>query len=149
MRERYIRQVKKALLLSRKKKAGIVRDLQEAFASASEHGETDREVIDRLGSPEEFAADIHEQLGIDARAVRKRRERLRIGGLVLAALAALTVSAAIHFSKIPSDRIGQADAMTSIQVTGAGIDPAVFCLAFGLLAALVAAVFIVQYARKR
>ena len=45
MRESYIKQVKKALMLSRKKKAEIMRDLQEAFVSASEHGETDQQVL--------------------------------------------------------------------------------------------------------
>ena len=65
MKQDYIRQVKKALIVSGKKKSEIVRDLQEAFASALEHGETEQQVIERLGSPNHFADSIHEQLGIN------------------------------------------------------------------------------------
>ena len=50
-KEQYIRQVKKALTVPRAKKDEILRDLQEAFDSALEHGETEQEVIERLGSP--------------------------------------------------------------------------------------------------
>lgn len=149
MRENYIKQVKKELMLSRERKAGIVRDLQEAFASASEHGETEQQVIDRLGAPKDFAASIHEQLGINGEDVKKRRKRLHIGMILLAALVSFTMSAAIHFSRLPSNVIGQADAMTSIQVSGPGIDLDVLFLVFGLIAALATVILIVKYIRKR
>ena len=53
MKERYIKQVKKefGLCLSRKKRNEIIRDLNEIFASALEHGETEQQVIERLGTP--------------------------------------------------------------------------------------------------
>ncbi len=60
----YIKQVKKSLNISHKTKAEILRDLEEAFASAAEHGETEQQVMDRLGTPEEFAESIQEQLGL-------------------------------------------------------------------------------------
>ena len=41
-KEQYIRQVKKALTVPRAKKNEILRDLQEAFDSALEHGETEQ-----------------------------------------------------------------------------------------------------------
>ena len=63
-KEQYIRQVKKALTVPRAKKDEILRDLQEAFDSALEHGETEQDVIERLGSPAEFAGDIEDQRGI-------------------------------------------------------------------------------------
>ena len=47
MKEQYIKQVEKELHLSRKAKADIVRDLNEIFASAAEHGETEQQVITR------------------------------------------------------------------------------------------------------
>lgn len=149
MREKYIKQVKKELMLSGKRKAEIVRDLQEAFASASEHGETDRQVIERLGAPEDFVASIHEQFGINSEDVKKRQKRLHIGIILIAALVAFTMSAVIHFSRIPSYVIGQADAMTSIQVSGAGIELDVLFVIFGLIAALVTVILIVKYFRKR
>ena len=55
MKQQYIRRVKKALNLPREQKAEVLRDLDEAFASALEHGETERQVIERLGTPDEFA----------------------------------------------------------------------------------------------
>ena len=41
MKEQYIKQVEKELSLPRKMKKEVVRDLNEVFASAMEHGETD------------------------------------------------------------------------------------------------------------
>ena len=149
MRESYIRQVKKALMLSRKKKAEIMRDLQEAFVSASEHGETDQQVIDRLGTPEDFVASIHEQFGINSEEVKKRRNRSHIGIALIIALVAFAISAAIHFSKTPPNTIGQADAMTSIQISGTGIDFAVLFLALGLIAVLIMVILVVKNIRKR
>ncbi len=149
MRESYIKQVKKALMLSRKKKAEIMRDLQEAFVSASEHGETDQQVIDRLGTPEDFVASIHEQFGINSEEVEKRRNRSHIGIALIIALAAFAISAAIHFSKTPPNTIGQADAMTSIQISGTGIDFAVLFLALGLIAVLIMVILVVKNIRKR
>ena len=149
MRESYIKQVKKALMLSRKKKAEIMRDLQEAFVSASEHGETDQQVIDRLGTPLDFVASIHEQFGINSEEVEKRRNRSHIGIALIIALAAFAISAAIHFSKTPPNTIGQADAMTSIQISGTGIDFAVLFLALGLIAVLIMVILVVKNIRKR
>ena len=47
MKEQYIKQVEKELSLPRKMKKEVVRDLNEVFASAMEHGETEQQVIQR------------------------------------------------------------------------------------------------------
>lgn len=60
MKEQYIKQVSKLLTVPRKQRKDILRDLEEAFASAKEHGETEEQVIERLGTPEEFAAEMSE-----------------------------------------------------------------------------------------
>ena len=65
MKEQYIKQVEKELCLPRKEKKEVVRDLNEVFASALEHGETEQQVIERLGTPKEFAENTAEQLGIE------------------------------------------------------------------------------------
>ena len=65
MKEQYIKQVEKELCLPRNEKKEVVRDLNEVFASALEHGETEQQVIERLGTPKEFAENTAEQLGID------------------------------------------------------------------------------------
>lgn len=54
MRENYIKQVKKGLAVSRKQEKEVIRDLNEAFASALEHGETEQQVIERLGRSKRF-----------------------------------------------------------------------------------------------
>ena len=38
MKERYIKQVKKQLMIPASKRKAVLRDLEEAFASAAEHG---------------------------------------------------------------------------------------------------------------
>lgn len=73
MKEQYIKQVEKELSLTRKAKKEVVRDLNEVFASALEHGETEQQVIERLGTPKEFAENTAEQLGIDSAAPQKRK----------------------------------------------------------------------------
>ena len=71
MKEQYIKQVEKELSLPRKMKKEVVRDLNEVFASAMEHGETERQVIQRLGTPKEFADSTAEQFGIDNTTSKK------------------------------------------------------------------------------
>ena len=72
MKEHYIKQVKRELLISRRQKNDVLQDLDEVFTSAMEHGETEQQVIERLGSPKDFAISTEEQLGIDRTALRKR-----------------------------------------------------------------------------
>ena len=49
MKKQYIRQVRKDLHIPRSAKTEVVRDLQEIFASAAEHGESEQQVAERLG----------------------------------------------------------------------------------------------------
>ncbi len=71
MKEQYIKQVEKELSLPHKAKKEVVRDLNEVFASALEHGETEQQVIQRLGTPKEFADSTAEQFGIDNASSKK------------------------------------------------------------------------------
>ena len=71
MKEQYIKQVEKELSLPRKMKKEVVRDLNEVFAYALEHGETEQQVIQRLGTPKEFADSTAEQFGIDNASSKK------------------------------------------------------------------------------
>lgn len=72
MKEQYIKQVEKELSLPHKAKKEVVRDLNEVFASALEHGETEQQVIQRLGTPKEFADSTAEQFGIDNASSKKK-----------------------------------------------------------------------------
>ena len=71
MKEQYIKQVEKELSLPHKSEKEVVRDLNEVFASALEHGETEQQVIQRLGTPKEFADSTAEQFGIDNASSKK------------------------------------------------------------------------------
>lgn len=71
MKEQYIKQVEKELSLPHKAKKEVVRDLNEVFTSALEHGETEQQVIQRLGTPKEFADSTAEQFGIDNASSKK------------------------------------------------------------------------------
>lgn len=85
MREKYIKQVEKELHIPRKAKKEVIRDLNEIFASALENGETEQQVIDRLGNPKEFAENTAEQLGIDLTSLHKHK-------VVISGIVALIVS---------------------------------------------------------
>ena len=76
MKESYIQQVKRHLTLTRKQKQEVLRDLEEIFASALEHGESEDQVIARLGTPEEYARSVEGPL-------EKRRGGTALVGLVV------------------------------------------------------------------
>ena len=119
MKEQYIKQVEKELSLPRKMKKEVVRDLNEVFASAMEHGETEQQVIQRLGTPKEFADSTAEQFGIDNTTLKKRNGIISTLVALVIAVAAFSVYAVAQSGKVPEGAIGQADATTNIQIEGA------------------------------
>ncbi|HBK03733.1 MAG TPA: hypothetical protein DDY87_05015, partial [Clostridiales bacterium] len=124
MREVYIKQVKKELLLPKKQKQIVLRDLEEMFVSAKEHGESEQQVIERLGSPKEFVVNTEEQFGVDHASEKKRRGIIHIASSVIVAVVAFIVFGVMQLGKIPDNVIGQADAMTNIKIGKVGaIDP--------------------------
>ena len=124
MKEKYIQEVKKRLCVPRKQRDEIVRDLLEAFESAAEHGQTEAELIERLGAPQSYADNIHEQLGLPSSKRQKREGILPIAGALIAAAAAIGAGFWIRMLRsFPEGAIGQADAATSIQVVGPAVDP--------------------------
>ena len=147
MKKQYIRQVRKDLHIPRSAKAEVVRDLQEIFASAAEHGESEQQVAERLGTPREFADRTAEQFGFDP-AARRRRNRLIQIAISLAVAAAFALYAAAAAQRVPPGAIGQADAMTNIRVEGAGFDVTLLLLAAGILAAAFAILQLIRAARS-
>lgn len=137
MQKNYIKQVKRALRAPGKRKREIIRDLDELFAAAHEHGDGEAALIERLGTPEEFARDMEAQLGITV----KRRRNTAIAAAILAviAAAALIIRAVARTERPTEGVIGGADSMTSILVvsrTGPDMGDALLMLA---IAAAVAA----------
>lgn len=139
MKKQYIRQVRKDLHIPRSAKTEVVRDLQEIFASAAEHGESEQQVAERLGTPREFADRTAEQFGFDPAARRRRNRLIQI---------AISLAAAAAAQRVPPGAIGQADAMTNIRVEGAGFDVTLLLLAAGILAAAFAILQLVRAARS-
>lgn len=144
MSKRYIREVSRALCLPKRRRREVLRDLQEIFESAAEHGETEAQVIARLGTPQEFAQNAMEELGVDPGARLRRRRLLAVVLPLLLALACAGAAWILRAQLPPENVIGGADAMTGIQVVGsasftlwqallaAGGVAALCALAFGL-----------------
>lgn len=150
MKEKYITQVKKELHIPRKIKKEVIRDLNEIFISALENGETEQQVIDRLGNPKEFAENTAEQLGIDTTALSKqKRVILGIVALVIAVIA-FVIYGTTRTEHIEPGVIGQADAMTNIQIAGKlSIDISLIVLVIGIIAAIFAVIQIVRSINKK
>lgn len=149
MRRQYIQRVKRALCLSKEEKQEMIRDLQELFDSAVEHGETEEEVIARLGSPKEYVYHIHEQLGKMDEIQKRRKTRIRMGILWLLAVVLFLAGGIPLYLRTPAHMIGQADAMTQIQVSGSWIDPEWILMLLGVLA-LAAGIYLwIRHLRKR
>ena len=145
MKEHYIKQVKRDLLMSRRQKNDVLRDLDEVFTSAMEHGETEQQVIERLGSPKDFAISTEEQLGIDRTALRKRNNIIFIIISIGVSVLAFVLFGTLHSKQLPDGVIGQADAMTNIRINGTGaIDPSLIFLVIGITAIIVLIVRILK-----
>lgn len=150
MREKYIKQVEKELHIPRKAKKEVIRDLNEIFASALENGETEQQVIDRLGNPKEFAENTAEQLGIDLTSLHKHK--VVISGIValIVSVVAFLIYGTTRAGHIEPGTSGQADAMTNIQIaSGLGIDISLLILIIGIVSAILAVIQIVRYVNKK
>lgn len=86
MKEQYIKQVKKNLVVSGNAKKEVVRDLEEIFASAAEHGESEGLVIERLGAPEEYAQEASRAFGCESKG-----QKAQIGIILKVLVAALSL----------------------------------------------------------
>lgn len=125
MKEQYIRQVRRFLSLPAKQKREVLRDLEEIFASAQEHGESESQVIARLGDPKTYAREVAGPLG-------RRRGGSALVGLVLSCgvcVGAFSLFLSTAELWVPGDAIGHAQGSTSIQVLGAvDLSPALLVL---------------------
>ena len=131
--QEYVRQVERKLHVSRKQKQDILRDLGEIFASASEHGEPAEQVMERLGSPEEYANSMESQFTPSGKPLHKA-----ILGLILSCCVAVlcfTVFVVSQEFRVPENAIGFAQGTTGIQVVG-GFDLSPLLLVLGTVGLL-------------
>lgn len=140
MKDKYISRVRRKLSLPRAVKAEVVSDLEEIFAMACERGESEVATISRLGTPEEYVKATEAAFGVDG--ARLRRKRLAVFAFAFAFVAvvalAFAVVAGYGVQRIPEGAIGYAEAMTDIEVEGAGFDVYTAALGAGAVAACAA-----------
>ncbi len=149
MKDEYIRQVQKALSIPNAKKKEVLRDLQEAFVSALEHGETEQAVIARLGSPVEFARNAQASLGIPQRHPGKAK-RLAVAVFLLAAAVFWGLFLYVRLHRTPDSVIGQADTMTSIRVASTiPLDVSWLLAILGIVFLVAAGVMIIRAMRRK
>ena len=149
MKEKYIKQVKKRLAVPSSKRKTVLQDLEKTFASAAENGETEQQVIARLGTPEQFAAGIEEQLGIDRKKRLKTRTIIWTTICLVVAVIVFSVYLTIQQEMIGAiGIIGGADGPTAIIVSGPGIDVPLVMLMIAAAAVVLAVIGIVRYLLK-
>lgn len=145
MKQEYIQQVGRALPLPGKQKREVLRDLEELFASAAEHGESEVQVLDRLGSPEEYAKEVLAQTGF-APKPGKAALGLALSTLVCGVCLALFLWS--QSGRLPEDAIGGAMGSTGIQVAG-GVDLSPLLLVLAAVGLMGAVFFALWLLRKR
>ena len=138
MKELYIKQVIKNLHMPRKSKYEIIRDLNEIFDSALENGETEQQVIDRLGTPKEFAKNVSGKTENKSYSTGNAKGIITIAIAVCVAIIAFVVFGITQTETAPKNAIGQASAMTNIQVDGFGINIPFIILIIGIIAVIFA-----------
>lgn len=141
-KEDYIRQVGRRLELPRKQKQEVLRDLEEIFASGIEHGELEQQVIERLGSPEEYAQSLTPE--------KRGGWKLLMGcGISWAlCLVCLGLFFAARQPWLPQNAIGFAQGSTGIQVQG-GINLSPLLLIVAVIALVLGSVFLWRLFQRR
>ena len=126
MKERYLREVGR--LLPRKVRRAVLRDLEEWFDAAADHGESEEEVVARLGTPEAFAAPFREE-----RAPALWPPLVLAGlGLLVSAACGLGLWLQVSLGGEQVGVIGGVDGPTQIYVTSSGVSPLWLLLALGV-----------------
>ena len=148
--KKYIKEVKRELSVPRRAKKEIARDLEEAFASALEHGESADQVMERLGSPKDYAESIEEQTKSGRAKDRDRKRLIQIVCSFAAALAFFVIDLIVKALQIPKDVIGQADSMTGIKVEAPFVfSPRFLIVALGMVALAAAIVLTINYRKDK
>ena len=140
MKNSYISCVRRKLTLPHDKKKEVMRDLEDIFATAKDRGEGEAETISRLGAPDEYVKETEAAFGVDG--ARLRRKRLAVVAFAFAFVAVVALAfgivAGYGVQRIPEGAIGYAEAMTDIEVEGAGFDVYTAALGAGAVAACAA-----------
>jgi len=149
-KDTYIKAVSKHLKLGRSQKKDVLRDLDEMFTSGLEHGDTETVIMERLGSPEEFAQNTRMQFQPNSNAVRRRKGMIGAVLFLVAALLNLFAGRCTNMQFIPASAIGGSDGPTSIYLKSGGIiNPSVIFYAAAGVCTLLGIAGIIMFLRKR
>lgn len=105
--ELYFKKLERALGCAGNKKAGVLEDLRADVGEALSQGETWEQIMARMGTPEELARELNENMGVEGKAAGKRSAwKIVLGVLGGVALLLLLVGFFIYRSLPKSYEMG-------------------------------------------
>lgn len=119
-KEKYIKSVKRKLNVPDDLKTSVLEELRESFDSAKEHGESETDLIKRLGTPKEFVNDVIKNADLTDEQKKYIKHRKNIIKVIIAFIIAAVVFTGYYIYKRMSmgNVIGYANSSTNIQVIG-------------------------------
>lgn len=149
-KEKYIKSVKRKLNVPYDLKASVLEELREAFDSAKEHGESENDLINRLGTPKEFVNDVIKNADLTDEQKKCIKQRKNIIKVIIAFIIAAVVFTGYYIYQRMSmgNVIGYANGSTNIQVIG-GSENIVLILLYIVFFAVIAGLLIYSVHLKR
>lgn len=149
-KEKYIKSVKRKLNVPYDLKASVLEELREAFDSAKEHGESENDLINRLGTPKEFVNDVIKNADLTDEQKKYIKQRKNIIKVIIAFIiaAAAFMGYYIYQRMSMGNVIGYANSSTNIQVIG-GSENIVLILLYTAFFAVIAGLLIYSVHLKR
>ena len=149
-KEKYIKSVKRKLNVPYDLKASVLEELREAFDSAKEHGESENDLINRLGTPKEFVNDVIKNADLTDEQKKYIKQRKNIIKVIIAFIiaAAAFMGYYIYQRMSMGNVIGYANSSTNIQVIG-GSENIVLILLYIVFFAVIAGLLIYSVHLKR
>lgn len=149
-KEKYIKSVKRKLNVPDDLKTSVLEELREAFDSAKEHGESENDLINRLGTPKEFVNDVIKNADLTDEQKKCIKQRKNIIKVIIAFIIAAVVFTGYYIYQRMSmgNVIGYANGSTNIQVIG-GSENIVLILLYIVFFAVIAGLLIYSVHLKR
>lgn len=123
-KEKYIKSVKRKLNVPDDLKISVLEELREAFDSAKEHGESENDLLSRLGTPKEFVNDVIKNADLTDEQKKYIKQRKNIIKVIIAFIIAAAAFTGYYIYKRMSmgNVIGYANSSTNIQVMGGSVN---------------------------
>lgn len=149
-KEKYIKSVKRKLNVPDDLKTSVLEELREAFDSAKEHGESENDLINRLGTPKEFVNDVIKNADLTDEQKKYIKQRKNIIKVIIAFIIAAAAFTGYYIYQRMSmgNVIGYANSSTNIQVIG-GSENIVLILLYIVFFAVIAGLLIYSVHLKR